>query len=151
MGLALLAAIVAPNRFVPYVSLLALGFLAVFVFRGDIAWPWWWLHVLRRRLPTPGSTFNYHLAVEVRAWAEAIRAASERRDNSDLGAGEALTRLRNLEAPDRDWSALRDDYAGLGERWLLLLREGGQAEDGRALEAGLRDLEARRRELATRT
>lgn len=147
-----LAALVVPYRYVAWVSLLALGFFAVFIFRGDVAWPWWWRHVLRRQLPTPVSTFNYHLAVEVRAWAEAFRAAADRPDLDDpTEARLALARLRTLEAPDEDWAALRDAYADLGERWLGLIADEARRDEGAELREAMGALEARRKELRSRT
>ena len=70
---------------------------------------------------------------------------------SQESARAALTRLRGLVAPDQEWSALRDDYADLGERWSRPIRDAGPTEDGQAFEHGLRALEARRNELAART
>ena len=143
-----LGAAIAPYSLVPYLSLLALGFLGVFIFLGDAAWAWWWRYVLRRQVPTPEATFNYRLAVEVSAWAEAFRTSGDSRGLTK--ARRALARLRAIDAPDRDWSVLRDAYADLGDRWMGLIGDESGRDKAVELEESMRALEVRRQELRDR-
>ena len=137
-----------------YSALVAVGFLAVFVFAPLRVWPWWLHHVLRRRAPTAGQRFDRRLAVELRAWSGAIQRAN----SSDVlavdaadAARRALTRLRALTPPDADWVAIQDAYITVGERWVLLARHEIPAEIGYDLQRDLDALAAERRELRART
>jgi hypothetical protein len=144
-----LVSVVIPARWLAFVGMIPILFLALFVFTKPMG-RWWWRHVLRRPPPTLAQRFDYRLGLEVQAWSEALERASPEAAISEAAAAKAraaLVRLRDLVPPDADWEAIRDGYLDVGERWILLARGEILPEDGFALQDRLDTLRARRIEL----
>ena len=137
------ASIFAPSPLALWLPMASVGFVALFVFDPGPFRKWWWRHVLRRRVPNARRVFEYGLLMQVQAWADALGGTGDLSDEQVAAARQALDRMRELEPPNASWSALRDDYVSLGERWLLLHRDDDHADEAMELQRELRDLVSR--------
>jgi hypothetical protein len=140
-----LISVVLPQPFRLIDALAALSLISVFTFAPQTITGWWWPHVLRRPVWTPGREFSELLGRELVSWADALDGPDALSSDEIDRARQALTRMGSLVPPDGEWAALRDEYVTDGERWIVTDRDEAHAELWAELNAGFDAREARRR------
>lgn len=124
-------------------------FFSLFPFARGSFVPWWWRVVLRR----PEGAFAIKLADglhDISAFAKPALLKGD--DRSIASIDRHLDRVRTLDPPTNEWSALRDAYVNQWETTLALVRRSASEHDweAEAEKARRTDLQARFDELAAR-
>ena len=142
-----ITSVVAPEPIRGFLALTAIGFLGLFVFARGTMGAFWWRTVLRRQIANRAQTFDYDLTIEMRDWATAL-SRSGTLSSKDLAMAErALARMRALDAPDAEWSDLRDAYVAIGDEWLRTPRDDDHLDAAMRMQQELTDLRARQLDL----
>lgn len=143
--------VVAPWPVGGFLALSAVGFLGLFIFAGGTMGAWWWTTVLRRKIANRAQTFDYDLTIEMRAWAQALRHSGALSSKQLSAAERALSRARALDAPDSDWSDLRDTFVAIGEEWARTPRDDDHLDIAMRLQQELTDLRAKQLDLRAKS
>ena len=146
-----LASTLAPPPWLSLTGAIPPLFLALFIFDVPGFRLWWWQHVLRRPAPTSAQTASYRLHVALKDWSDSLRSADGPIERQLEAAEHSIQKLREIDLPDPDWSALRDDLVDATEHWTALARTGGDAEEWRPVQETFATLHERLRELRERT
>jgi hypothetical protein len=132
------------------VAILVVGWALAFAAGSNRLWAWWSRHVLRRRLPSPGRTFEMAFAPVVRGFMAAMEPTSGDDAADRDRAIELRAALADLVAPDDDWRSLQRDWLALMDDALAIRDAGGDDSGPRRLFDRAADLGARQHELRGR-